>query len=77
MSTFRNGDVAARHIDYCLNILGIRVWSDGCQLVAKAPGTWLPFGQRKNLPIELPHDFATQQAAGNCALEVTAWHTNL
>ena len=35
MNSHRNVDRQARHIDYCLNLLGIRVWETSCQLIAK------------------------------------------
>jgi hypothetical protein len=31
-------DAVARTIDYRLNILGIRVWENSCQLVARSSG---------------------------------------
>jgi hypothetical protein len=40
-----------------LNILGISVWQDRCQLVAKdQAGNWAPLGPAKALPIFLPQD---------------------
>ena len=50
------------NIDYCLRILGIRVSSSACQLIARMDQRWLPIGAPRNLPIDLPADMA---AAGD------------
>ena len=73
ISTLRNRDAAAPHIDYCLHIIGIRVWTDECQLIAKTAGTWLPIGPKRQLPVHIPEDYASLQPVEENALEVTAW----
>jgi hypothetical protein len=46
-----------RYISYRLNILGLRVWQDRCQLVAKdRNGRWAPLGDARALPITLPEN---------------------
>lgn len=46
-----------RSIGYRLNILGVRVWADRCQLVARdAQGLWTPFGSPRQLPLLIPDD---------------------
>ena len=46
-----------KHISYRLNLLGLTVWHDRCQLVAKGrSGDWAPFGPMKSLPIILPEN---------------------
>jgi hypothetical protein len=48
---------AERHISYHLNILGLRVWEDRFQLVAKdRSGHWVPLGSARPLPMMLPDD---------------------
>jgi CheY-like chemotaxis protein len=64
----RAADEAARHIDYCLRILGIRVWSSACQLIARIDNGWVPIGAPHNLPIDLPADMA---AAGDDGFVLT------
>lgn len=41
----RAADQSASHIDYCLRTLGIRVWADSCQLIAKVEH-WKPYRNR-------------------------------
>ena len=74
MSERRYADQSASHIDYCLNILGIRVWEHACQLVAKTSnGSWASLGLQWELPIEIPHDEVTLRNAGSDTLRLTAW----
>ena len=70
----RYADQSASHIDYRLNILGIRVWEHSCQLIARAAGgSWTSLGLQWELPIDIPHDKVTLKAAGSDTLRVTAW----
>lgn len=39
------------YVDYTLNILGIRVWKDRCQLIGRNGNKWLPLGAAKSLPL--------------------------
>ena len=73
MGSYRNADKALNHIDYCLKQLGIRVWSDSCQLIAKGNGNWGPLGPKWDLPIDVPQDAATLKTAGSDPLRLTAW----
>jgi hypothetical protein len=47
-------------IGYRLNILGVRVYRDYCQLSAKSGNEWLPVGPIKPLPVIVPEDPAGQ-----------------
>jgi hypothetical protein len=48
---------SAKYIGFKLNLLGIRVSSDDCQLLAKdGNGRWSPLGPPRPLPIDLPTD---------------------
>jgi hypothetical protein len=69
----RFADPARGHIDYCLNILGIRVWEKTCQLIAKGDGHWEPIGPTWDLPIEIPTDDKSLKHAGNDTMRLTAW----
>ena len=52
--TMKVVDVIARSADYRLNLLGVRVWEDSCQLIAKGEGSWSTLGARRLLPLEVP-----------------------
>jgi len=41
-------------IGYRLNILGIRIWADKCQLVAKSADQWVVLGPHRPLPVSVP-----------------------
>jgi hypothetical protein len=69
----RNADRQHQHIDYCLNILGIRVLEKACRLIAKGNGEWSPIGPLWDLPLEIPRDETELRNAGIDALRVTAW----
>ena len=57
-------------IGYRLNILGVRVWKDHCQLVARdSRGAWTPFGPPRPLPVKIPED---PSRVGSDALLITA-----
>jgi hypothetical protein len=73
MSNHRFADPDANHIDYCLNILGVRVWRDVCQLIAKSDGQWTFIGPKWDLPIEIPTDEQSLKDAGTDTLRLTAW----
>jgi chemotaxis family two-component system response regulator Rcp1 len=69
----RATDLATSHIDYCLHILGIRVWSTQCQLIGKIENHWHPFGPARDLPIILPASGDALASAGLDTLFLTAW----
>ena len=73
MSTHRNADSNLNHIDYCLNLLGVRVWRNSCQLIAKGDGNWGPLGPKWDLPIEIPKTPSELKTAGTDTLRLTAW----
>ncbi len=63
-------------IGYRLNILGVRVWSDRCQLVAKdADGSWIPLGPSRPLPVYVPADPA--RIAPDDTLVLTAYQYDM
>ena len=64
MRNLRNADLSAKHIDYCLNILGIRVWKNACQLVARTEVIYL----------EIPTDEKSLNGAASDTLRLPAWH---
>jgi hypothetical protein len=45
-----------QYIGYRLNILGVRVWKDRCQLIARRGDQWMPLGPSRPLPVKIPHD---------------------
>jgi hypothetical protein len=73
MKNVRIVDRAAQQIDYHLNILGVRVWRNSCQLSARAEGNWTSIGPKRNLPIDIPRYEQSLQAAGSDTLLLTAW----
>jgi hypothetical protein len=73
MASHRNADKKLSHIDYCLQQLGIRVWAESCQLIAKGDGNWGPLGPKWDLPIEVPQDATALKTAGSDTLRLTAW----
>lgn len=62
-----------RWIGFRLNILGIRVWADGCQLVAKSGDQWVTLGQRRELPVEVPRTAEDLTEAASDPLRFTAY----
>ena len=69
----RHADIERRHIDYCLNITGIRVSRNVCQLMAKVDGRWDLIGLLRALPVEVPHDAASVAAAGDDPVRLIAY----
>jgi hypothetical protein len=60
-----------RYIGFRLNLLGLRVWKDRCQLVARdRDGKWDVLGPSRRLPIRLPDDVS---AIGTDTLLLTAF----
>ena len=66
-------DSEACHIDYRLNLLGVRVRDKDCQLIARGNGSWEPMGPKWELPVHIPADEATLRAASTDTLRLTAW----
>ena len=70
-------DRAARLIDYRLNILGIRVWEDACQLIAMSGGGgWSPLGPRWDLPVHVSQNVEELKTASVDTLRLTAYQYN-
>ena len=67
-------NATAGTIDYRLNILGIRVWENGCQLISKdANGSWSTLGPRWDLPVQVPQNTEELKAAVADTLRLTAY----
>ena len=67
-----SADRERQHIDYCLNILGIRVQEISCHILAKGDGNWASIGPRWDLPIHIPQNEAELRGIGTDNLAVTA-----
>lgn len=65
----RNG----RWIGYRLHIIGIRVWRDSCQLVAKSGSEWITLGSQRDLPVQVPRNAEELKAAASDPLVLTAY----
>ncbi len=66
-------NAASQSIDYCLNLLGIRVWENRCQLIAKDGAAWMPLGPERDLPIQVPGNVKDLGGAAEDALIMTAF----
>jgi hypothetical protein len=62
-----------RWIGFRLNILGIRVWENTCQLVAISRGQWDTLGPRWDLPVQVPVTPEDLKAAASDTLRLTAY----
>jgi hypothetical protein len=60
-------------IDYRLHIIGIRVWKDTTQLIAKYGEEWTTIGFARELPVHIPVTASELKAAGNDTLRLTAY----
>jgi hypothetical protein len=59
-----------------LNILGIRVWENDCQLVAKIGGDrWETVGPRRTLPVHIPQTVEELKTAAADSLRTTAYQS--
>ncbi len=64
-------------IDYRLNIMGIRIWQDKCQLIARHQGRWAPLGPRHELPVFVPRTREQLQFFSDDPLRLTAYQYTL
>ena len=71
MKNLRYANQGGGFVDYHLNLLGVRVFEDACQLVARSEQGWVSIGPKCDLPIEIPKD--TQELIGTDSLKLTAW----
>jgi CheY-like chemotaxis protein len=70
---YRSSDEAARHIDYCLHLLGLRIRKTSCEIIARMGDEWAPIGERRPLPVVLPaHEAMLAGAAGDSFI-LTIW----
>lgn len=65
-------NLAARTIDYRLNILDVRVWEHSCQLIARSGREWGTIGPLWDLPVHVPSDAEELKAAAAEPLRLTA-----
>jgi hypothetical protein len=72
----RVADRVGRVIDYRLNILGIRVWQDACQLIARSGAEWSALGPRWDLPVHVPENAEELKNAVADTLRLTAYQYN-
>jgi hypothetical protein len=70
MKSHRNPDQNARQIDYCLNILRIRVWEAACQLIAQGQRRMGFYSAKWTLPINIPSDQAELKDVGTDTLRL-------
>jgi hypothetical protein len=66
-------DQHERFIDYRLNLLGIRVWPQCCQLVSRNGNEWIALGPRLDLPIDVPRRREELKDAAGDTLRMTAY----
>ncbi|HLH29781.1 MAG TPA: hypothetical protein VKY31_01170 [Terriglobia bacterium] len=62
-----------RWIGFRLHILGIRVWGDACQLIARNGDQWVTLGARRHLPVEVPRTAEELRDAAGDPLRLTAY----
>jgi hypothetical protein len=60
-------------IGHRLNRIGIRVWRDKCQLVAKPEGDWVTIGPTRSLPLHVPKNAAELDSIAHDPLLLTAY----
>lgn len=66
-------DRVGKAIDYRLNILGIRVWENACQLIARSGKDWTSLGPRWDLPVHVPGNDEELKGAIADTLRLTAY----
>ena len=65
-------------IDYRLNLLGIRVWNNGAQLIAKwHENEWATIGPRQELPLKFPVAPLDLKDAAVDTLRLTAYQFDM
>jgi hypothetical protein len=62
-----------RWIGFRLNILGLRVWDDGCQLAARNGEQWVTLGPRRSLPVSVPVTATELEEVASDPLRLTAY----
>lgn len=61
------------HIDYRLNLLGLRVTQTECQLIARGDGHWEAMGPKWPLPVEFPSGPESVRTSSTDTVRLTAW----
>ena len=70
---YRVVDRDAKHVDYYLGVLGIRVSESACHLIAKVGNGWQQLGPDRSLPIGVPSATAELLAARDDLVALMAW----
>jgi hypothetical protein len=73
MRSVRVVNRSGRWIGHRLNILGIRVWVDTCQLVARNGTEWITLGPPRDLPVHVPRNAEELREAASDPLRLTAY----
>ena len=73
MRALRVVDPEKVYIDYHLNLLGIRVTKEYCQLISRGEGEWDTLGSKCPLPVQFPKTSELSEVAAADTLRVTAW----
>ena len=60
-------------IDYCMNLLGIRVRKNTAQLIARFGEGWTTLGTSRELPLRIPRTPSELRAAASDTLLLTAY----
>jgi hypothetical protein len=60
-------------LDYRLNQLGIRVWAESCQLIAKSGDGWRSIGMARKLPVKAAIGREELQLVIDDPLQVTVY----
>jgi CheY-like chemotaxis protein len=70
---YRVVDWNAKHVDYYLGVLGIRVSESACRLIARVGNGWQELGPDRILPIGVPSTPAELLAAKDDLVVLMAW----
>jgi hypothetical protein len=74
LDVYRSGvNRTERWIGFRLNIIGIRLWENACQLVSINRGQWDTLGPRWDLPVYVPQTPEELKAAVADTLRLTAY----
>ena len=70
---YRVVDRNAKHVDYYLGVLGIRVSENACRLIARVGSNWQELGPARSLPIGVPSTPTELLAARDDLVALMAW----
>lgn len=66
-------DLNARHVDYHLSVLGVRVSENVCRLIAKLGNEWQELGDPRRLPVTIPSTPSELVAVGEDLVALIAY----